>query len=104
MCGLFAPNVIFTFQGGPDRDYPQACTQFTSLLSAADKSVSYLPPDIESIDVDGDLAAVRLIWTATITGADGTVLETTREKGLDILRRQPDGSWRITVSYAFPLT
>jgi uncharacterized protein (TIGR02246 family) len=104
VCGLFAPDVTFTFQGGTDRDYQQACSQFTTLLGAADKTVSYLPPDIESIDVDGDLAAVRLIWTATISGADGTALETTEEKGLDILRRQPDGDWQITVSYAFPLS
>jgi ketosteroid isomerase-like protein len=65
--------------------------------------VSYRRPAIESIAVDGDLAAVRLIWTVTITAADGTVLENAREKGLDVLRRRADGRWRISLSYAFPL-
>jgi uncharacterized protein (TIGR02246 family) len=104
VCDLFAPEVVFSFQGGDDRTYSQACAQFTTLVTSTDKTVSYLPPEIESIVVDGDLAAVRLIWTATITDSAGTVLETTREKGLDVFQRQDDGHWQISISYAYPLT
>ncbi|TQC46944.1 hypothetical protein EEB14_23425 [Rhodococcus sp. WS4] len=42
-------------------------------------------------------------WPLTVTDASGTVLENARESGVDVFRRQPDGSWKIHVSHAFPL-
>ncbi len=33
----------------------------------------------------------------------GRLLETTRENGLDVMRRQPGGHWRIHISHAFPV-
>jgi hypothetical protein len=77
--------------------------QFTDLINRTDRSIVYEPPEIEDVLVDGDLAVVRLTWTGTIKGADGSLLEQTRERGLDVFGRQDDGHWRITTSYAFPL-
>jgi uncharacterized protein (TIGR02246 family) len=104
ICGLFARDVVFSFQGGKDRRYGQACAQFRTIVADRTRTFRYRPPKIESVDVDGDLAAVRLIWTVTVRKADGTLLERAREKGLDVLRRGADGTWRIIVSYAYPLT
>ena len=50
-------------------------------------------------------------WPLTVTDASGSVLENvresysrmSRESGVDVFRRQPDGSWKIHVSHAFPL-
>ncbi|MFC0447708.1 hypothetical protein [Rhodococcus jostii] len=42
-------------------------------------------------------------WPLTVTDASGAVLENVRESGVDVFRRQPDGSWKIHVSHAFPL-
>ena len=53
--------------------------------------------------VDGDTAVVRLVWTLTVTDASGTAIDVVREKGLDVFRRQPDGTWKIRISYAYPL-
>jgi uncharacterized protein (TIGR02246 family) len=103
VCDLFAPDAVFVFPGGPDRTYGQACAQFTDLINRTDRSIVYQPPEIEDVLVDGDLAVVRLTWTGTIKGVDGSLLEQTKERGLDVFGRQDDGHWRITTSYAFPL-
>ena len=58
-------------------------------------------PDINDVIVDGDLAVVRLIWTLTVRDGSGQVLETTVEDGVDVFRRQADGSWKIHISHAF---
>jgi uncharacterized protein (TIGR02246 family) len=102
ICGLFARDAVLVFQGRPDRDYATACAQFRRLAADPDTEVHYRRPQIQSVAVSGRLAAVRLIWTVTIRSADGTT-ETSREQGLDVLRRGADGRWRITVSHAYPL-
>ena len=54
---------------------------------------------IKEIIVAGDLAVVRLTWTMTLkrkdTGAESGVVSTWDEYGLDVFRRQADGSWKI---------
>ena len=47
--------------------------------------------------VEGDLAVARLTWTLFITPLNVTVVE----HGMDVLRRESDGQWRIIrfVSY-----
>jgi ketosteroid isomerase-like protein len=64
------------------------------------KRYSYAQLDIREVLVDGDLAVVRLFWTLTVTDAAGKILDTGVEDGLDVLTRQPDGSWKIHVSHA----
>jgi uncharacterized protein (TIGR02246 family) len=103
ICGLFARDVVFSFPGGPDRDYATACAQFQRLASDPNTRVSYRRPRIQGVAVSGRLAVVRLIWSVTIRDGGGTILETTREQGLDELRRGTDGRWRVTVSHAYPL-
>jgi steroid delta-isomerase len=57
--------------------------------------------DIRDIIVEGNLAAVRLIWTLTIAPP---IDVTSVEHGLDIFRRQPDGTWKIVrfITYDAP--
>jgi len=63
--------------------------------------MSALPPissfelTVEELDGQGDVAYVRARYTLTSTppGAKAAVSETGKE--LDVLRRQPDGSWPI---------
>ena len=52
---------------------------------------------------DNDTVAVRLIWTLTVLDASGAALEIVKEQGIDVFRRQPDGSWKISISHAYPL-
>ncbi|MFO1036872.1 MAG: nuclear transport factor 2 family protein [Geminicoccaceae bacterium] len=94
VCALFAPDLRFRFQGTPERGYPEMCAQLQRALADRDHRLAYRP-DIEEIIVSGDLAAVRLVWTSEVRDAAGKLLESTEEPGLDLFRREPDGTWRI---------
>ena len=72
-----------------------------TLFDDPDKRYTYAQPDIREVLVDGDLATVQLFWTLTVTDPAGKVLDTGVEDGLDVFRRQPDGTWKIHVSHAF---
>ena len=104
VCSLFAPDVVVIYPGTEDRNYDATCAQFRQVLTVPDRTFTYAAPEIAEVLVDGDLAAVRLVWPLTVTDASGTVLESVRESGVDVFRRQPDGNWKIHVSHAFPLT
>ena len=56
--------------------------------------------DIEEVLVFGDVAVVRLVWTLTITEKDGREIRSV-EPGMDVFRRQPDGSWKIVRYVAY---
>ena len=103
VCALFAPDAVLSYPGSRDRSFADACAQFATLFASTDKTFTYAPPEIEEVLVDGDTAVVRLVWTLTVTDASGTAIDIVREKGLDVFRRQPDGTWKIRISYAYPL-
>jgi steroid delta-isomerase len=50
---------------------------------------------IKEIIVSGDLAVVRLVWTLKVTGIDLPGEVVSEEPGMDVFRKQPDGSWKI---------
>jgi uncharacterized protein (TIGR02246 family) len=54
--------------------------------------------DCYEIDVqqNGDLAVLRARWTFTGVRADGTPFDT-RGRSIEVVRRQPDGSWRFII-------
>jgi ketosteroid isomerase-like protein len=79
------------------------CHHLAAAATNNEKTYRYDPPNIEQIIVDGDIAIVRLIWTLRVTSVGGSNTEITKEKGLDVFRRQSDGSWKIAISYAYPL-
>jgi len=103
VCDLFAPDVVLSAFSGPDRDHATMCAGFAALFARTDRRLRYDPPVIHDVFVDGDLAAVHLVWTARTTGEgiEGELVE--REQGVDVFQRQPDGRWRIRVSHAYPL-
>lgn len=101
VCDLFAPDLRYDFQGFPERGYDDICKLLRASLSDTSKRFTYLPPSIKEIFVSGDLAVVRLTWTLKVRseGAPGDV--TSRDLGLDVFRRQPDGRWKIIRYIAF---
>jgi uncharacterized protein (TIGR02246 family) len=101
VCGLFTEDVVLAYPGGEDRDRGELCARMHTLFDAPDKRFGYAQPDIREVLVDGDLATVKLFWTLTVTDKSGKVLDTGVEDGLDVFRRQPDGSWKIHDSHAF---
>ncbi len=101
VCGLFAEDVVASYPGTKDRNFQDMCRQFSVALKDTEKIYHYAPPQIEQILIEEDLAVVRLIWTLTVRSSAG--VDTIKEKGLDVFKRQKDGKWKIAVSYAYPL-
>jgi uncharacterized protein (TIGR02246 family) len=100
VCDLFAPDLVYDYRGFPERDYAELCALLRRSLADDTRRFSY-SLDVKEIIVSGDLAVVRLVWTLDVTSAGASQATRSTEPGLDIFRRQPDGSWRIARFLAF---
>lgn len=103
VCSLFAKDLIATYPDAIDKNYNQMCENLTKVLNDKDVDYSYAQPKIEQIIVEGNLAAVRLIWTLKVAPKSGGDAAVVNERGLDIFRKQVDGTWKIAISYAYPM-
>jgi ketosteroid isomerase-like protein len=92
-CDLFASELRYDYRGLPERSYQDMCAGLRRALTDPNKHYSY-GLAIKDIFVFGDMAAVRLVWTLTLTSA-GSPPKISHEHGIDVFRRQPDGAWRI---------
>jgi ketosteroid isomerase-like protein len=105
VCALFAPDLISNFRGQPEDTYNSLCANMQAALTDPAKTYHY-DLEIKEILVSGDLAVVRLVWTLKVRPKDAGASEaTTREPGMDIFRRQSDGSWKISryMAYEAPM-
>jgi ketosteroid isomerase-like protein len=68
------------------------CAQLALVLADPNKQLHYTP-DIREIIISGNLAVVRLAWT--LTEQRGSMIHKSEEAGIDIFRKQRDGSWVI---------
>ncbi len=102
ICDLFAPDLVYDYRGFPERDYATLCGLLRRSLADPAKTFSY-GLDIREIIVSGDMAIARVVWTLKVASAGGKTAES-REPGLDVFRRQPDGSWKIAryIAYEAP--
>jgi steroid delta-isomerase len=100
VCGLFAPDLIAQVRGQPDRSYTDLCDLLKRSLSDPTKTYTYALV-LKEILVAGDVAVVRLTWTLKVRHKDTGKEVTSDEFGIDIFRRQADGSWKIArfISY-----
>ena len=55
---------------------------------------------VEEVIEAGDLALLRSRWTLCGTGEDGQPLAIAGA-GAEVVRRQPDGSWRFVIDHPF---
>ena len=100
VCDLFAPDLQSRFRGAPPRGFEALCSNMKRAL--ADPQHRYANRlELLEIIVSGDLAAVRLIWHGTVRDVATGAETRTTEPGIDIFRRQPDGTWRIARFIAF---
>jgi uncharacterized protein (TIGR02246 family) len=100
VCGLFAPDLIAQVRGQPERSYADLCDLLKRSLSDPTKTYTY-DLVLKEILVAGDVAVVRLTWTLKVRRKDTGKEITSDEFGIDIFRRQADGSWKIArfISY-----
>ena len=71
------------------------CSRLNRALDDRSRTLTYAF-DIKEIIVSGDMAVVRLVWTAQVSRDGSPQVTETKEPGLDVFRRQPDGTWRIS--------
>src|SRR5208282_184196 len=94
-----APDLISNFRGEPEDTYNSLCANLQMALADPAKTYHY-DLEIREIMVSGDLAVVRLVWTLKVRPKNGSE-EMKREPGMDMFRRQPDGSWKIARYMAY---
>jgi ketosteroid isomerase-like protein len=110
VCSLFAPDLISNYQGQPESNYDSLCARLKRSLADPAKTYHY-GLRVDEILIAGDLAVVRLKWTLKIRRekasqekASGKASNdlTIEEPGLDVFRRQPDGTWKIARYMSYP--
>lgn len=103
ICDLFAPDLVYDYRGFPERNYEALCGLLHRSLGDPTKQFTYAL-DIREIIVSGDLAIVRLVWTLKVTLPGASKAVESKEPGLDVFRRQSDGSWKIIryIAYEAP--
>jgi steroid delta-isomerase len=103
VCDLFSRDLRYDYRGHPERTYSNICDLLQRSLTDRTKRYAYTLA-IKEILVSGELAVVRLVWTLTVTKADGSEKTVTEEPGMDVFRKQPDGAWKIIryIAYESP--
>jgi len=99
VCDLFAADVRADYRGYPTRDHQAVCDLLIKSLTDSTRAFSYAL-DIKEVLILGDVAVVRLVWTLTIKETDGREFKSV-EPGMDVFRRQADGSWKIVRYMAY---
>jgi ketosteroid isomerase-like protein len=94
ICGLFAFDLRYDYRGQPERGYPDICNLLHRSLNDRSKQYAYAL-EIKEILVAGDFAIVRLVWTLGVRSNEAPGFVQSIESGMDIFRKQPDGSWKI---------
>jgi ketosteroid isomerase-like protein len=92
-CSLFSTDLRYDFRGFPERNYTDMCDGLRRALTDSTKRYAYSLA-VKEVLVSGDLAIVRLTWTLTVTKPDARP-EVSREPGIDVFKRQADGTWKI---------
>jgi steroid delta-isomerase len=99
VCDLFAADVRADVRGAEERDHAAICDLLVKSLNETSRRYHYVM-DIKEVLVFGDVAVVRLVWTLTITLANGLTVQSV-EPGMDIFQKQSDGSWKIVRYMAY---
>ncbi|MDI4657324.1 YybH family protein [Xanthobacter autotrophicus] len=103
VCDLFADDLQSDVETAPVGDKASVCARLKTALAKPDRRLTYTVA-IHDILVSGDMAAVRLTWTSTLSTAGKNAAgesESWAEQGLDVFRRDPDGAWRIVRYMAY---
>ncbi|PYL25710.1 MAG: hypothetical protein DMF37_04255 [Verrucomicrobia bacterium] len=100
---IFADDVIFSFQGSPDSNKPDLEKSYREEFAHPEESRIWLP-EFEEFECSGDLGFIRSTWKLEVKTPDGKVEVKAENRSIDILRRSPDGEWKIFRSLNYPLT
>ncbi len=101
-CSIFSTELRYDYRGFPERNYTDMCDGLRHALTDRVKRYAYSLA-VKEVLVSDDLATVRLTWTLSIT-KPGARPEVSQEPGIDVFKRQVDGTWKIIrfIAYAEP--
>ena len=94
VCGICSEDFRYKFGEVQDRGYNDVCPALRRLLGD-ETHRSHYTLDLREILVYGDIAVVRLIWTLDSSQPGSSATVRTLEPGMDIFKRQNDGTWKI---------
>jgi uncharacterized protein (TIGR02246 family) len=99
---FFDKDALLSYPGHPDSGFDAIREVFWKSYSNPDLRGRY-SADIEEVQVSGNLAFVRAVWTADLEQKSTSRKVHTRDKDLEIWRCQPDGSWKLYRGLSFPI-
>jgi uncharacterized protein (TIGR02246 family) len=97
---IFAPDVVFIFQGAKDQSYEDLRKGYVQDFSSRQPGTSWVP-QIEEVHVEGSMAIVRSVWELRVKSGSGETLVKARNRSVDILSKS-SGAWRIIRSFNYP--
>ena len=98
VCELFADDIVSDAPGAHDAGKRAICDRLTKVLADRTRELAYTP-EISEIIVQGNTAIVRLTWLLKVVKDGKEVVST--ERGMDVFRRDEQGTWRIVRFIAF---
>ena len=103
VCAVFALDLRFDFGPFIDGTHDQLCDRLHRMLQNRQVTFQYAL-DIKEILISGDLAVVRLVWTLSVTHRGREKPVVTTEPGIDVMRHDQDGAWRVFrfIAYTAP--
>jgi len=96
---IFAPVCEAALPDANHKTYDQIEAGFKKLFADKSKSFKYTY-DVLHIWRSGDLAAVRITWHLS-TYENGKLIDKNDELGMDVLKRNKQGTWQIVNWVAF---
>lgn len=99
---FFAKDALLSYPGHPDAGFDTLRELFRKSYTHPDVQGRY-SAEIEEVQVSGDLAFVRAVWTADLEQKSTGRKVHTRDKDLEIWRCQPDGSWKLYRGLSYPV-
>jgi uncharacterized protein (TIGR02246 family) len=98
LLALYEPEAVFVARGGEIlRGHDEIRIAFERMFAAKIRIHLETAGIVEGVE---GLVLMHGCWTLTGTQADGTPLETMGTSA-EVLRRQPDGSWRYAIDNPF---
>ena len=92
VAALYETDGVLVFQGttfqGPD--------QIRAFLEGMIAAKPTIVMNVEHVVQGGDVAVLYNDWSMTVTGADGST-EASSGKAIEVVRRQPDGTWKYVI-------
>jgi uncharacterized protein (TIGR02246 family) len=96
----FAEDLLLVHPLRGEADYKAVSEGFEKAFRTPLENPYTILTDIEEIQVSGDMAFIRVIWSRESV-ADKQILS--GEKDVEIWQRQKDGKWKLARGYSFPL-